>query len=341
MIFKKFIDYYKDNFYITYQELADTGESNRLNSLVISSIFILSDIIDFILVFILSFSNLRDQLHYIIYLSIYTPLNIFIFLYSRHSKNSNYIRKTIPIYLLLFVGLSASVFNFYFMGSPHNGFITYYLAGFLFLIVFSSSPLIFILELIPTLAILVPGVYKTFGLLSTIDTFVVTVIMFSIALYKRHYEKKHLSLLRKQKRTLEAKTFGNFTLINEGQVVKFSRTKSLELLGYLVYKKGSSVKTKELITVLWGDHADSARYGNSLRNLIVDIKRTLKELEIQSFFIAEYNNFRINPDVIRCDYYDFLNDAPYARKSFAGEFMSQYPWAEEAISFLQMKVLKK
>ena len=339
MIFKKFIEHYKENYYINPQDLADSGESNRLNTLVVSSIFLLSDIINFLLVFIFYFSHLRDQLYYIIYLCIYTPLNLFIFLFSRHSKNSDYIRKTIPIYLLLFVGLSASVFNFYFMGSPHNGFITYYLAGFLFLIVFSSSPLIFILELIPTLAILVPGVYTTFGLLSTIDAFVVTVIMFSIALYKRHHEKKLLILLKKQKRTLEAKTFGNFTLINDGKVVKFSRTKSLELLGYLIYKKGSSVKTKELISVLWGDHADSARYGNSLRNLIVDIKHTLKELEIQSFFIAEYNNFRINPEVIKCDYYDFLDNDPKALKSFAGEFMSQYPWAEEVAGFLEQKAL--
>ncbi len=127
----------------------------------------------------------------------------------------------------------------------------------------------------------------------------------------------------------------------ENKVVKFSRTKSEELMGYLIYKKGSSVKTKELISVLWGERADSARYGSSFRNLIVDIKHTLNELEIQNFFIAEYNNFRINPEVIKCDYYDFLDGEPSAIKSFAGEFMSQFSWAEEAVGFLEQKALKK
>ena len=123
--------------------------------------------------------------------------------------------------------------------------------------------------------------------------------------------------------------------------IKYSRTKSEELMAYLIYKKGSSAKTKELISVLWGDHADSARYGSSFRNLIVDIKHTMSELEIQDFFIAEYNNFRINPEVIMCDYYDFLEGDPTAIKSFAGEFMSQFSWSEEVVGFLEQKALKK
>ena len=93
--------------------------------------------------------------------------------------------------------------------------------------------------------------------------------------------------------------------------------------------------------MLWGDHADSSRYGSNFRNLIVDIKHTMNELEIQDFFIAEYNNFRINPEVIKCDYYDFLEGDPTALKSFAGEFMSQYSWSEEVVGFLEQKALKK
>ena len=340
MIFKTIKDSYKKEYDITSQALTDSGESNRLNSLVVSTFFILSDIIDFILLLIFYHSRLQEQLHYLIYLAIYTPINIYIFIHSRLAKDSKYVSKTIPAYILLFVGLSASVFNFYFMESPHNGFITYYLAGFLFLIVFSSSPLVFILELIPAMIILIPGVYNSFGIMTVIDLIVVTIIMFFIALYKRRYEKKHLLLLKKQKKSIEVKTFGNFTIMFEGKVIKFSRTKSEELLAYLIYKKGSSVKTKELINVLWGDHADSARYGSSFRNLVVDIKHTMNELEIQGFFITEYNNFRINPEVVLCDYYDFLDGNLKAKKSFAGEFMSQYSWAEEITAFLEKKAIK-
>lgn len=122
------------------------------------------------------------------------------------------------------------------------------------------------------------------------------------------------------------------------KTLKFARSKSNELLAYLIYKNGSSVNTKELLAVLYGDHADSSRYGASLRLLIADIKHTLAELEIQNFFITEYNNFRINPEVVQCDYYDFLSGDSQAAKAFTGEFMNQYSWAEDVAAFLERKV---
>ena len=190
------------------------------------------------------------------------------------------------------------------------------------------------------MCLMAPKIYEVFRFTGLMDSFLATFIVFFISLYKRRLEKQQIMFLKKQKQNLKATTFGNFTLTYENKIIKFSRTKSEELLGYLIYKKGTSVKTKELISVLWGDHADSARYGSNLRNLIVDIKHTFKELDIQNFFMADYNNFRINPEIINCDYYDFLAGDPAALKSFAGEFMSQYSWAEEATAFLEQKAVK-
>ena len=190
------------------------------------------------------------------------------------------------------------------------------------------------------LGIMASGIYENFGLSGLLNFITTTILLFCLSLYKRRSEKKIIMLLKKQKQSLEAKTFGNFTLLYDNRIIKFSRTKSNELLAYLIYKNGSSVKTKELIAVLYGAEADSSRYGANLRNLIVDIKRSLSELEIQNFFIAEYNNFRINPEVIKCDYFDFISGDKQAIKSFTGAFMSQYKWAEDVTVFMKYKVLK-
>ena len=206
---------------------------------------------------------------------------------------------------------------------------------------FTFAPIFFFLTIATGLGFLIPGVYKNFGVTGLLDTILAVLIMHTFSLYKRFTEKRLLLMLKKQKQSLVAKTFGNFTILYNNTIIKFSRSKSPELLAYLIYKNGSSVQTKELINILWGEHADSARYGASLRNLIVDVKHSLAELEIEDFFITEYNNFRINPDAVKCDYYDFLAGAPDAIKSFAGEFMSQFSWAEETTGFLEMKALKK
>ena len=336
-MFKKLQEKYKEHYYISDKDYADIAESNRLNILVISTLLILSDIIDWITTIAVYHDSLGEHIHYFIYLIIYTPLNLYIFFHARHTKQGSNLAKTIPAYLIFFVGLSASVFNFYYMNSPHNGFVTYYLSGFLFLIFVSVSPIGFAVELFAALVLLAPRIYEVFGILSLIDAIVVSIIMFCIALYKRHFEKKLIMLLKKQKKVLEAKTFGNFTMLYEGKVISFSRSKSEELMAYLIYKNGTSVKTKELISVIWGERADSTRYGSNFRNLIVDIKHTFKELGIQDFFISEYNNFRINPEVISCDYYDFLAGDIKAIKSFVGEFMNQYSWAEDVAALLEQK----
>ena len=345
MLFKILSGKYIERYTISYTDLADTGETNRIHTLVVAPLLFFFGIIDLLIVFLLHLHNLQDYLVSLIYFGCWTIIPVFCYVYSRRLVNlpreKAYLTKTFPAYVLVFAGFTASVYNFYILGQPFNGVIIYCITGFLTLMIYSLSPVIILIPLVSSIGAMTPGIYANFGVTGLMDSYLATILVFCFAIFKRRMEKRHIILLKKQKKQLEAKTFGNFTMFYEGQVVKYSRTKSEELMAYLIYKKGSSAKTKELISVLWGDHADSARYGSSLRNLIVDIKHTMNELEIQDFFIAEYNNFRINPEVIKCDYYDFLDGDTSAIKSFAGEFMSQYSWSEEVVGFLEQKALKK
>lgn len=335
---------YQNRYWISHQDLADSGESNRIILLFVSPFLFLFGIGNLIAKIIMHHANLHEHQVSMIYFSIFMILGIFTFLFSKCTKNVSkekaYKVKTIPVYIIIYATLLAAVYNFYILGQPFNGFVAYCLTCFIALCVFSFSPILFLVGLITALSLMAPGIYSNFGLTGLADSILAAVLIFCMSLYKRRIEKKHIMFLKKQKQSLEAKTFGNFTLLYENKVVKFSRKKSNELLGYLVYKNGSSVNTKELISVLWGDKANSSQHGSSLRNLIVDIKHTLAELGIQNFFITEYNNFRINPDVVKCDYYDFLAGDKNALNSFAGEFMSQFSWAEETAGFLEMKVMK-
>lgn len=343
MIFKKLLQKYRERYAVSHIDLADTAETSRIHLLVASPVILLVGLLDLIILFILHFHNLKEYLFSFFYFGILTLVGLYALIFSLWSKNTSrekaYVRKTFPAYIVIDMSFAVALFNFYILKQPFNGVLTYCITGFLSIYIFSLSPMFFLTVPVLTMILMAPGIINNFGLTGLMDSIVCSLIFFIIALYKRRIEKKQILLLKKQKQSLMAKTFGNFTLMYENKVVKFSRTKSEELIGYLIYKNGSSVKTKELISILWGEHADSARYGSSLRNLIVDIKHSLSELEIQNFFMAEYNNFRINPEVIKCDYYDFLAGDSAAKKSFAGEFMSQYSWAEEVTAFLEQKAL--
>ena len=178
-----------------------------------------------------------------------------------------------------------------------------------------------------------------FGAYGTFNYAVAVLIIFALFFINRYRLKQRLALVKKQRSVLEAKTFGNFTILHEGKAIKFSRSKTTEFVAYLICKNGSSVNTRELLCTLYGEHADSARYGSSLRSLVSDAKKTFSDLEIQNFFSAEYNNFRINPEAVKCDYYDFLSGDLAAKKLYAGQFMNQYSWAEDTAAFLERKAL--
>ena len=344
MIFKKLIEKYKNRYSISYLDLADAGESNRIIVHIAGIVLLLFSLVFFVISLISYHANLLEHKDYFIYYGIYIIISFYVYFATRQKKEIDrskaYIQKTFPGYIMMYTVFGTAAYNFI-LGSYFNGFITFCLTAFIALCTCSFSPVHFLLGLLVSISFMMPGIYQNFGLSGSANAVLTVILMYCLSLYKRRIEKRQIMFLKKQKQSLEAKTFGNFTLMYENKVVKFTRTKSDELMGYLIYKKGSSVKTKELISVLWGERADSARYGSNLRNLIVDIKHTLGELQIQNFFIAEYNNFRINPEVIKCDYYDFLNGDAAAIKSFAGEFMSQFSWSEDTAAFLGQKALKK
>ena len=335
---------YKEKYSIPSLDLADAGETNRLHLLLVCPLFFFFGIGDLVVVFVFHMHHLHDYILSIVYFGFFAVWSAVMYFYCRWAKNvsreKSYIKKTIPVYMLFYLGMSAAVYNFYILDQPFNGVIVYCLSGFIAILAFTFSPIFFFIAIMTGLVFLIPGVYANFGVTGLLDTILTAVIMHCFSLYRRYTDKRLLLAMKKQKQNLEAKTFGNFTLLYEGNVVRFSRSKSEELMAYLIYKKGTSVKSKELISILWDDDADSSRYGSSLRNLILDVKHTLNELEIQNFFITEYNSFRINPEFIKCDYYDFLAGDSRAIRSFAGEFMSQYSWAEEVIDFLERKTLR-
>ena len=334
----------RNRYSIPFQDLADAAETNRVRLIFTSILLFAVGVIDLIILTVLQLTRGGQKPVYFAYFGIFTVLGIYMFIHSICVKNvpreKAYAIKTLPFYVVLAGSIFAAVFNFYILEQPFNGVLIFSITGMIALSVFDFSVPPYVIIVCTGYVFLIPGVYKNYGLTGLLDLILTANLMCGLSLFKRHLEKRYLLLLQNQKKNLVAKTFGNFTLLYDNKVIKFSRSKSPELLAYLIYKNGSSVNTKELLTVLYGSHADSARYGASLRNLIVDIRQTMAELEIQKFFITEYNNFRINPEVIRCDFYDFLEGDKKAVKAFTGEFMSQYEWAQEGLDFLKEKIVK-
>lgn len=124
---------------------------------------------------------------------------------------------------------------------------------------------------------------------------------------------------------LKAQCFGQFEVFYNNKPIKFARSKTKEMLAYLIDKRGAMVSVKELSQALFGEDK-----GSYIRNLVADLTQALKELNIEEVFVKRFNSYGVDSSLISCDYYDYLKGEPYAVKAYRGSYMEQYSWKKSA-----------
>ncbi len=124
------------------------------------------------------------------------------------------------------------------------------------------------------------------------------------------------------------KTFGDFTVIADGQPVHFRQARCRELLAYLVDRRGSSVTRAEAFAILWEDRRYDRSMQKQLDGVIHSMHATLQGYGIGRIFETESGVMRIRPEQIECDLYRFCAGDEDAVKEYRGEYMNGYSWAE-------------
>lgn len=126
---------------------------------------------------------------------------------------------------------------------------------------------------------------------------------------------------------IEARTFGNFDLYVDGERVQFKRSKSKELLAYLIDRRGMSVTRAEIASVLFEDTLYDRSRQKYLDTVIHSLRDTLREYGIGDILEMERTGLRIVPEKISCDMFRFFSGDTEAIKAFRGEYMASYSWA--------------
>ena len=133
---------------------------------------------------------------------------------------------------------------------------------------------------------------------------------------------------RLPKRRIEIKTFGGFDLYVDGQLVRFGRAKSKELLAYLVDRRGLSVTTGEAYAALFEDAQDTLSGKSYFRTILHEMVNSLKRADAEEILLKERNSYAVIPEKFDCDYYRFLQGDPVAVNDFQNDYMLSYSWAE-------------
>ena len=140
--------------------------------------------------------------------------------------------------------------------------------------------------------------------------------------------------LRAQEKLLTVKCFGDFEVYAKNEKVVFKRLKSKELFAFLVDRKGAGMTARQICAVLFPDDMDDTKNAAYLRQLVMDLKNTLRAVGAENVFCHETPCYRVDTSLLKCDYISYLETG---KPEFHGEYMIQYSWAEETCAMLLFK----
>ena len=147
-------------------------------------------------------------------------------------------------------------------------------------------------------------------------------------------EIDHVKGVKTAEKLLTVQCFGNFEVFYNGEILPFRRKKTKEFLAVLIDRNGAGMTAKQICALLFPDGTDNGKNAAYLRQLVLDLKNTLKKIRAGDVLRHDIPYYRVDPNLIKCDYFSFLQTG---KPKFRGEYMTQYSWAESTCGLLQFK----
>ena len=144
-------------------------------------------------------------------------------------------------------------------------------------------------------------------------------------------EINNIKGVKQREKLLTVHCFGNFEVYAKGEKLMFKRLKTKELFAFLVDRKGAGMTAKQICAVLFPDDEDDVKNAAYLRQLVMDLKNTLKAVGAENVLRHETPCYRVDTSLIQCDYLTYLETG---KPEFLGEYMMQYSWAEDTCAAL-------
>ena len=137
---------------------------------------------------------------------------------------------------------------------------------------------------------------------------------------------------------ITVQTFGYFEIMVEGDKVAFNRSKSKELLAFLVDKRGGGMTRSQAQAELWEDREYDRQMQKQFDVILRSLRGTLREYGISEILELQRGFIRIRPELLDCDLYRFLDGDKNAMREFRGEYMAGYAWARITEGYLSRLV---
>lgn len=130
------------------------------------------------------------------------------------------------------------------------------------------------------------------------------------------------------RKAVRVQTFGGFAVYVNEQRLEFKRSKTAELLAYLVDRRGVPITTREACNLLWEDKPYCKERRDYFQTLMLDMRTTLKKHGVEHILSRRRNSLSVVPGELDCDSYRFLEGDPWAVNRYRDDYLPGYSWAE-------------
>lgn len=130
---------------------------------------------------------------------------------------------------------------------------------------------------------------------------------------------------------LRVRTFGQFEVWAHGKRVHFSNAKGRELLALCIDRNGEAVNMDEAMELLWPGEPMDERLQMRYRKAILDTRNALAPYGLRQVLETRRRCCRIIPEMMQCDYFDFIKGIADEHTSRFKEHLKEFSWAEQTI----------
>lgn len=165
-----------------------------------------------------------------------------------------------------------------------------------------------------------------------LEAFGVDAIGYLLKPYSREDIRKELNKAIRMrplpKKRVEIQTIPNFSVLVDGNVLSFGRTKSEELLALLVDRGTAGLTVGEAIACLWPGRPSDENTQTLYRVTFHRLMEALRDAGVEHIISAEGRTKYILRDQVDCDLYRILDGNEEMIQNYGGEYLKEYSWAE-------------
>lgn len=133
---------------------------------------------------------------------------------------------------------------------------------------------------------------------------------------------------------LKVRTFGEFDIFIDGELIEFTNKKAKELFAICIDNCGGEVAMKKVINLLWEGRNYDEKVKRLYRKAVVYLNTLFEEYGVEEVFSNGRGHCHVNRYELDCDYYEVLDGKNIKETLFNGKYMSNYSWGEETCGIL-------